>query len=111
MIAVVEGNIDLRLSARIEQSLALWIFANGTGCRARANAVVDFGPRFAAVMRAEQVRTHIVETHRVNGRVGSLRVKVAGVHIEDLPERLQLRRSYIVPMRAGVGRGPDETVV
>src|ERR1700710_798662 len=91
--------------------LALGVFANSAGGRPVGYAVVDLLPSLATVVGAEQVRAHVVETERVYGSVSGLRVKMAGIHFKDLPERLQLGRGDIVPMRAGIGCGPYETII
>ena len=57
------------------------------------------------------MRAHIVEAKGVDSSVGGLRVEVASVHVEDLPEGLQLRRRDVGPVGSGVGGGPDETIV
>ena len=111
VVAVVEGDVDLGLGAGVEQALALGIFADGAGGGAVGDAVVDLGPGLAAVVGAEEMRAHVVEAQGVDGGVGGLRVEVAGVHVEDLPEGLQLGGRDVGPVRSAVGGGPDEAVV
>ena len=54
------------------------------------DAVVDLGPRLAAIVRAPEVRIHVVQAQRVGRGIRGLRVEVAGIHIEDARPRLHL---------------------
>ena len=87
MIAIVEGNVNCALSAGKEQTLALGIFTHRIHILIGGNAVDDFGPGLAGVARAVNVRTQIVETQRVDGGVGRLRIEVAGFDDRNLLPR------------------------
>ena len=84
-------DVDLALGAGEQQALRLRILAHHVDRRAVGNAVDDLGPRLAAVVRAENVRAHVVEAQRVDGGVGGERVEVAGVEDRDLHPRPELR--------------------
>ena len=111
VVAVIEGDVYLGFSACVEQAFAFGVFADGAGRCAVGNAVVDLLPGLAAIVGAEEVRAHVVEAQGVDCGVGGLGVEVTGVHVEDLPEGLQLRWGHVVPVPPAVGCGPDEAVV
>ena len=111
MLAIIERHVDLALGAGEQQTFALRILAHGIDRRAVGNAVGDRGPGPAAVVRAVDVRPHVVEPQRVDRGVGGLRVEVAGVDDRHLHERLQLRRRDVVPRRAAVGGHLHQPVV
>ena len=87
VVPIVERHVDLRLRAGEEQSLALRILAHHADRRAARDAVDDFLPRLAAVMRAVDVRVHVVEPQRVHCRVGRQRIEAARIDDEHLHER------------------------
>ena len=111
VVAVVEGDVDLGFGAGVEEAFAFGIFADGAGGGTVGNAVVDLLPGLTAVVGAEEMRAHVVEAQSVDSGVVGEGVEVAGVHVEDLPEGLQLGRSDVGPVGAAVGGGPDEAVV
>ena len=111
VIAVVEGDVDLGFASGVEEAFAFGVFADGRGGCSVGDAVVNLLPGLAAVMGAEEVRTHVVEAQGVDGGVVGELVEVARVHVEDLPEGLQLGRGDVGPVGPGIGGGPDEAVV
>jgi hypothetical protein len=111
VLPIVERDEDFALGAGEEQSLALRILTHGVDRRAGGDAVGDRRPGLAAVMRAEDVRAHVVEPQRVDRGVRGLRVEVSRVDDRHLHERLQLRWSDVVPRRTAVGRCLHETVI
>ena len=111
MIAVVERDVD-RLLAPCEKKSALFrIFADGVDDAAGRNAIRDFHPALAAVARAENVRSQIVETERIDRRIGTLRIEMRGLHDRDFRPGHQLRRGDISPRFSAVGRDVDQSVV
>ena len=105
VIAVVERHVDLRLRAGEQQTFALGILAHHADRRAARDAIDDLRPRLAAIMRAVDVRVHVVEAQRVDRRVRGQRVEPAGIDDEHLHERRQLRRRDVRPVQAAVGGG------
>src|SRR5439155_23450766 len=87
------------------------ILANRGGIRARRYAVVDLRPRATAVVRAPEVRLHVVDPQRVRGGVGGAGVEVAGLDVEDARPWLDRRRRHVLPSRATVRRCLDVAVV
>ncbi len=110
VVAIVEGDPDLRVGGGVEQALLARVFADGVGDRAGGDAVVDLGPGLAAVVRAPEVRVHVVEAQGIGGGIGGLGVEVAGIHIEDAGPGLDLRRRDVGPFRAAVGSDLDEAI-
>ena len=87
VVAIVERHVDLRLGSGEEQPLALRILAHDADRRAAGNAVDDLLPRLAAVVRAVDVRVHVVEPQRVHRRIRRERIEAAGIDREHLHER------------------------
>ena len=67
------------LGAGEQQALALRILAHGVHRLAGRNACHDLRPGLAAVVRAVDVRAHVVEAERVDRRVGGQRVEPSRV--------------------------------
>src|SRR3954469_24476535 len=111
MIAVVERHVDTTLRGRIEESFSPRIFTNRTGRSAVVQTSVDFRPRCAAVVGPPEMRTHIVETERVDCRVCGLRVETARIHVEHFHPWLEPRGRYVLPGHAPVCCGLDDAVV
>ena len=82
MVAIVERHVDLAVSdAGEEQTLAVAGSSRTTLIGAPPGSPVhDLRPRRAAVVRAVDVRAHVVEAKRVDRRVGRVIVEAAGVH-------------------------------
>ena len=96
---------------RVQQPFLARILANRVRDRAGRDAGVDLRPRLAAVVRAPEVRIHVVEAHRVRRGVRRELVEVAGVDVEDARPRLDRGRRDVRPLRAAVRRHLDDAVV
>src|SRR5712691_8168955 len=104
---VIEGHPDLCVRRAIEQTGLARVLADGVGDRARCDPVVDLRPRATAVVRAPEMRLHVVDPQRVRGSVGGAGVEVAGLDVEDARPRLDHRRRYVPPRRTTVYRRLD----
>jgi len=111
VVAIVERNVNRALCGGKEHSAAHRIFAHGIHVFIRGNAIDGFSPGLAGVARAQNVRAQIVETKRVNGGVGCLRVKVAGLDDLDLLECRHIRRRDFIPLLAAIKREMDAAIV
>src|SRR5207245_6278774 len=111
VIAVVERDVD-RLLASCEKKSALFrIFADGVDDAAGRNAVRDFHPALAAVARAKNVRSKIVETERVDRRIGTQWIKMRGFHDRDFRPGSELRRRDLGPRSSACRRDVTQSVV
>src|SRR5437764_18394 len=81
-VAVIEGNIDLRLAAGEEESAPLRILAHDVDGPAVGNAVRNVRPALAAVARAIDGRAEIVEAEGVDRGV-----RLAAIAVRRLEER------------------------
>src|SRR5215831_3846850 len=79
MVAIIERHIDSALSAGEEQSFAFRVFADSIGVFVSRNAAGDFGPVRAAVVRAIDMRSQIIEPQSVDGRIGSVLIEMTGL--------------------------------
>ena len=68
-------------------------------------------PAAPAVARAEDVRALVVEAMAVDRGVGGVRIEVRRLDDADLRPGLEESRRDVLPVRAFVGRAPDEPVV
>ncbi len=87
------------------------IFAHGIDVFVVGNAGDDFRPGLAAIAGAQDVRAQVIETQRVDRRVGGVGIGVAGFEDRDFLPRGESRRRDVVPVRSAVGGEPDESVV
>src|SRR4026208_1990323 len=74
MPAVIKGNENSELCARVEQSALLWIFTHSMDVRAIGDASHHRAPVFSQVCRFENVRFEIVEFMPVHGYIRSVSV-------------------------------------
>ncbi len=110
VVAVIEGNPDLGIGGSVQQTLLARILANRIGGRAARDAVHDLGPSLAAVVRAPQVRIHVVQAQRISSGVGRPGVEVAGVHVEDARPGFHRRGRDVGPLLAAVHGDLDQAV-
>src|SRR5579862_3257047 len=110
VVAIVEGYPDLSIGGRVQQPLFTWIFADRVRDGSGGDAIVDLRPSLAAVVRAPEMWIHVIQAESVRGGVRGLRVKVAGIHVEDTCPGFDLRRSDVRPFRAAVERDLNQAV-
>ena len=91
LFAIVERNEYADLGAGEKQALAFRIFANGVDDSASRQAVDDFIPGLATIVRAQDVRLQVVKADAVDGRVGRGGVKPRGLDERNLAPRRKLR--------------------
>ena len=110
VIAIVNRNPDLRIGSRIQQTFLARVFANRVRHGAGSDAVIDLVPRLPAIVRAPEMRIHVVEPQRVRGGVSRLRIEMPRLHIEDAGPRLHLRWCNVGPLRAAIDRELNHAV-
>src|SRR5690242_16852521 len=102
MIAIVGRNINRSFAAGEEQALSLGVFADDVDVAAFSKASNDFAPRLAAISCAQNVWAKIIESQCIDGRIGHLRVGVAGFDHRNLLPWGQSFRSDVGPVRAAI---------
>src|SRR6185437_7189588 len=110
VVAVIEGNPDLRVGGGVEEAFLAGIFADGVGDRAGGDAAVNLSPGLAAVVGAPEVRVHVVKAEGVGGSVGGQGIEMAGVHIENARPRLDAGGGDVGPGGAAIAGDLDEAV-
>ncbi len=111
MIAVIERHIDRSLSAGEQQSFSFRVLADDVCVFIIRNAAGYFSPVCSPITRAINVRPQIVKSQSVDGGVGRVLIKVAGVENRNFLPGLELFWSDIVPMRAAVVGAMDQAIV
>ena len=109
--AVIERHINALFRSREKQSFALGIFAHGVHRLARRDSVHNFCPRFAVVLRSENVRPQIVESQRVHCGVSGVRIEMSRFNQRNfLPGRDTWRR-YAAPGFSAVGGQMNQPII
>src|SRR5262245_32637018 len=111
MLAVVERYVDGLFRARVEQAFAQRVFAHYVDYAAVGNAVGDVFPGLAAVVRAIDVWSQIVQAKCVDRRVSSIVVEMRSVDQRDFGPRFQIGRRDISPGLTAVARDVDQAVI
>ena len=111
MVAVVERNMNRALGAGEEQAFSLRILADYVGVFVVRNTVGNFSPGCSAVVRAINVRPQIVKPQSVDGCIGGVLIKVAGVENRNLLPGPELFGSYVAPVRAAVSRTMNQAII
>ncbi len=109
--AVIKRDPDLCVCRGIEEPAYAAIFPDRVGDGVGRDAGVDLGPRPAAVVRAPEMRMHVVDAQRVRGGIGGQRIEVARLDVEDAGPRLNRGRGHVFPRRPAIQRHLDVAVV
>ena len=111
--AVIERNIDARLSSGVKQSALVRVFANHPGESAVRNSIRNFLPGLAVVTGLVQIRFVVVVL--VHGRRDVRRARFERRRVQRIdlnPFRHHVfRRRDVRPVLAAVARQLNETVV
>src|SRR5262245_60347514 len=111
MRAVIERDVNAFFSSREQERFTFWIFANCIYDLPRRYSLHDLSPRFAAVVRREDVWTQIVDPQRVNCRISGVRVEMSSFNERNLLPRGSVRRRHIAPGFSTIGCEMNQTVV
>ncbi len=98
-IAVVERDVHGQLAPCEQQAAPLRILANDIDHAARRQAARDLHPALAAIARAIDVRTQIVQPQRIDGCVRRSRIEVRCLEHGHFGPRHERRRSDVRPVR------------
>src|SRR5215813_9706546 len=111
MLAIVERDMHRAFSAGKQQPTTSRIFAHNVGIFVLWNPVRDFRPGSATVTCAINVRAQVIQSQRVDGRIGGLLIKVARFNNRYFVEWLELRRGDVFPVSASVSGYMNQTVI
>ena len=109
--AVVERDVDARLGAEEQQSLALGILANRAREVVGRNAADDLRPALAVVRRLVDVGRAVGPLIPVAGQIRGARIVRRRVDQADARERRQIRRRDVRPRLSAVTRHVHDAVI
>src|SRR5215472_11636314 len=111
VIAVVEGDRDARLRARVQQSTTLRVLAHYVDVAGGGKAAIHLLPGGAVVMRTQDAGPLVIQCVPVDGSISGAAVEVRGVHYADIAPRAEARRRNVFPVLSAVPSQLDETII
>ena len=111
MIAVVPRHVHGAFGSGKKKSLAFRIFANRVDGLIVRQSASDLLPRLAAIVRAIDIRTQVVETESIHRCICSRSVEMRSVNLRELAPWSQFGRRHVLPVLSAIACHLNHAIV